>query len=245
MKRKRFLFRKRLGAFLLAFMLLPDAGTCLSLKLPVRDVTGELFLGEHVRLSNSGGSVERQMMGLSDEAYLRLTERCTVTTFWETADGTEIGGWKDLQKLTPAEDKTYRLRILISSRRGEVHSLAPPVPLIEYEALYRVKVIPGTIAVRVTAGKGKFDEDDQMEFTARKESGETYSCTALPETDPETGERFLAGTFSQLPYGVYTVAPAGGEEEFQGSRACLLGVWDQDDTVSVHRSNTIAEFVLQ
>lgn len=244
MKRKRSIFRSRLGAALFVFLLLPDTGANFSLRLPVHDVEAELFLGEHVRLSTAEGSVERQMIGLSDEEYLRLSEGYTVSTRWETKDGTPIGEGKELQKLTPAESKAYRLRISISSKPGEVHSLSPTVPLIEYEALYRVQVKSGTITVRVNTEQKKLPEGEELRFIARKESGETFFCSTTPETDPETGASFLFGAFSGLPYGVYTVSPAGEAEKLcvEQSKICSLGVWGRDDTVSVHRANAAAVF---
>lgn len=244
MKRKRRFFRSRLGAVLFVFLVLPNVGTGPSLRMPVQDMEGELFLGEHVRLSNSEGSIERQMIGLSDNDYLRLLECYDVTTRWETKDETSIGDGKALQRLTPAADRTYRLRISISSKRGEVHSLAPPVPLMEYESLYRVQVKAGTITVRVDTGGTTPSEEDELAFRARKESGELFTCTVTPETDPETGNAFLSGEFSGLPYGVYTVFPVGEAEALCAgqSRLCFLGVWDKDDTVSVHRATAAAEF---
>lgn len=246
MKRKRPYFRSRLGAALFVFLLLPDLGGNFSLKLPVHDVEAELFLGEHVRLSTAEGSVERQIIGLSDEDYQRLTEGYAVSTSWETIDGTPIGEWKELQKLTPSESKTYRLRISISSKSGEVHSLSPTVPLFTYEALYRVRVKPGTITLRVNTGKKRLPEGEILRFAAKKESGETFFCSVEPETDPETGDSFLSGEFSGLPYGVYTVSPVGEmvalcEEQ---EKVCSLGVWDRDDTVSVHRAAAAAVFTL-
>lgn len=244
MKQKRSLFRSRLGAALFLFLLLPDTGGGLSLKLPVQDVNAELFLGEHVRLSTSEGSVERQMIGLSDDAYLRFLESYDVTACWETQAGTPIGEGKALQRLTPAADRTYRLRIAIFPKRGEVHSLASPVSLLEYEALYQVQVKSGTITVRVDTEGTTPSEEDELCFHARKESGEIFTCFVTPETDPETGTAFLSGEFSGLPFGVYTVFPVGEAEALCAgqSRICSLGVWDKDDTVNVHRSTAAAEF---
>lgn len=244
MNQKRFQFRARFSAMLFVFMMLPNAGTSFSLWLPVQNAEAELFLGEHVRLSNSEGSIERQMMGLSDDEYLRVLERYEITTRWETEAGTSIGEWKALQRLTPTADKTYRLCVSVSPKRGEVHGLAQSAPLTEYEALYRVRVKPGTITVRVsTEGTSRF-EDKELLFRARKESGEIFTCTVTPESDPETGVTFLSGEFTGLPYGVYTVFPVGEAEEIcaEDSCRCSLGVWDRDDTVSVHRAAAEAKF---
>ena len=244
MNRKRSFFRARLGALLFVFLILPNAGTGFSLRIPVRDVEGELFLGEHVRLSNSEGSIERQMMGLSDDDYLRILERYEVTTRWETKDGTPIGERKSLQRLTPATDKTYRLCVSVSPKRGEVHGLSQPAPLLECEALYRVRIKTGTITVRVSAEDARRFEETELLFRARKESGEVFTCCVTPESDPETGTVFLSGEFTGLPYGVYTVFPVGEAEKLcaQDSCRCSIGVWDRDDTVSVHRARAEAKF---
>lgn len=245
--KERKLWRARFGAALFVVLLLPELGTSSSPNIPVKDMESELFLGEHVRLSNAEGPIERQMIGLSDEDYFTLTQRYELSTRWETKDGTPIGDGKALQRLTPAESKTYRLRISVRLKPGEVHSLAPPVAQValpEYEALYRVRLRSGTITVRADPGEKELVEGAHVRFFARKDSGELFSCTAAPESDPETGKTFLAGKFSGLPYGVFTVFPEQSAEGFfaETSRICFLGVWEYDDTVSVHRAGAQAKF---
>lgn len=236
---------ERLRAVLLAFLLLPDCGGSFTWKLPMQDITVAHFSGEHVRLSTACGSIEQQMLGVSAGQLALLQSRFDITATWSTEDGTEIGQADNLQQLTPAESKTYRLSVTISPKSGETGT-QPQEVLFEQTASYTVAVVSGTIAVKVRAEKKVIKESDALHFVAAKTSGERFFCTAVPEMDPETGVWFLAGEMTQLPYGTYTVCPVRQQAALycEASQTCCLGVWEQDDTVSPHRANAQVEFTL-
>lgn len=227
-------WKNRLQAALFAMLLLPEFPTANRVELFPAELSQPHFLGEHVRLSTPEGSVEQQLVAQCLQGQ-HLPGYAELHLAWETEGGTKIGTGEELELLTPAESKTYRLTVDLVQHTA----LGGQTVLQTRQALYHVPVVSGTITVKVRAEKKHIRPEDRLHFIARKDTGEQFSCIAAPETDPETGVRFLAGQFTGLPYGRYTVTPVNEEAAFyeQPTAVCTLGCWDKDDTVSTHRAH--------
>lgn len=234
-------WKTRWQALLLAVLLLPEFPTANRVELFSAQLTQPHFLGEHVRLSTSDGAVEQQLLEQCLQGQ-HLPSTVELQWHWETEDGTEIGTGERLEQLTPAESKAYCLTINLVQHTA----LGEQTVLQTQQAWYYVPVISGTITVKVHAEKKAITPQDRLQFLARKDTGEQFSCIAAPETDPETGAQFLAGQFTGLPYGKYTVTPIESELALytQPAAACALGCWDNDDTVSTHRAHAQVVFRL-
>lgn len=228
---------QRISALLLSAVLLPGvSGTTPKSTAPV--VSQPHFLGEHVRLYSEDGAVEKQLIKGIDNAAL-LCENEKFRLCWRTESGAEIGTGEQLERLTPAQSKTYRLCIETEDSSGHAISVR--------EGVYHVNIVSGTIVIKVHAEKKQVTDEDKLHFIARRSTGERFTCTAARETDPETGQVFLAGQLTGLPYGVYTVTPVMTERTLyaEPTQQCSLGVWEQDDTVSVRRAHAQVVFTLK
>lgn len=215
------------------------------LAFQLQDWETGLFLGEKVKAAAKDGTVETAMGVPGDSAWFGKGPVGSFSCFWETEEGAALGSLKNLGSLRPEKDSVYRLRAVYRPASSGAGSTGPASSSLEQTALYRVKLCPGTLQIRVRDSEEKvLDQNSSLIFRVKKESGPVFFCTALPEADPENGEISLAAEITGLPYGVYSVAPAGKEglECLEEEKVCRLGVWEKDDTVSVERDRAWAVF---
>lgn len=225
---------------------LPGITVNVPLRLSLSDVETEQFLGEKVRTWREGATVEEAMGWASEASWFGRGKTGSFSCLWETEAGDPVGSLKQLGCLAPTRDAAYRFRVTYRPDTPGLVSAGEPVKETQISALYRVKVRGGTLRIKAVP-EGGLGENAALAFRIQGPDRRTYFRTALPETDPETGEAFLEAELTGLPYGVYTVTPLSrdGWRCREGSVTCRLGVWERDDTVSPERDADLARFTLE
>lgn len=216
------------------------------LSLELEDYDAELFLGERVKTSYQKKSVEELLLAVPAPDWFGRGKTGDFSYFWETESGGSIGSLRQLNQLQPQHDINYRLRVTYRPDSPGLLGVGEPVPVTERSALYRIKLVSGSLRIRAKTGAGvELDGSSSMKFRLEGNNGILRRCTAKLEADPESGRLFLEGEATNLPYGVYTVFPEAGEFSCaEAVQTCRLGVWERDDTVSPQRKSAKADFTL-
>lgn len=216
------------------------------LSLELADYDAELFLGERVKTSYQKKSVEELLLATPVPEWFGRGKTGDFSYFWETESGGSIGSLRQLNQLQPQHDINYRLRVTYRPDSPGLLGVGEPVPVTERSALYRIKLVSGSLRIRAKTGAGvELDGSSSMKFRLEGNNGILRRCTAKLEADPESGRLFLEGEATNLPYGVYTVFPEAGEFSCaEAVQTCRLGVWERDDTVSPQRKSAKADFTL-
>lgn len=216
------------------------------LSLELEDYDAELFLGERVKTSYQKKSVEELLLATPVPEWFGRGKTGDFSYFWETESGGSIGSLRQLNQLQPQHDINYRLRVTYRPDSPGLLGVGEPVPVTERSALYRIKLVSGSLRIRAKTGAGvELDGSSSMKFRLEGNNGILRRCTAKLEVDPESGRLFLEGEATNLPYGVYTVFPEAGEFSCaEAVQTCRLGVWERDDTVSPQRKSAKADFTL-
>lgn len=216
------------------------------LSLELEDYDAELFLGERVKTSYQKKSVEELLLATPVPEWFGRGKTGDFSYFWETESGGSIGSLRQLNQLQPQHDINYRLRVTYRPDSPGLLGVGEPVPVTKRSALYRIKLVSGSLRIRAKTGAGvELDGNSSMKFRLEGNNGILRRCTAKLEADPESGRLFLEGEATNLPYGVYTVFPEAGEFSCaEAVQTCRLGVWERDDTVSPQRKSAKADFTL-
>lgn len=216
------------------------------LSLELEDYDAELFLGERVKTSYQKKSVEELLLATPVPEWFGRGKTGDFSYFWETESGGSIGSLRQLNQLQPQHGINYRLRVTYRPDSPGLLGVGEPVPVTERSALYRIKLVSGSLRIRAKTGAGvELDGSSSMKFRLEGNNGILRRCTAKLEADPESGRLFLEGEATNLPYGVYTVFPEAGEFSCaEAVQTCRLGVWERDDTVSPQRKSAKADFTL-
>lgn len=226
--------------------LLPLTSVNAALQMNLSNFQTELFLGQKVRTAVGKGKVEDAMRPLPN--WFGMGQTGAFSFLWETESGDPIGSVEQLETLQPKENVSYRLRVTYRPGSLGLLSAGKPVGKRTGTALYKIKVVSGTLRIKASAGEGvELCDDSFLTFRLERREGGVYYRSAKLERDPEGGGLFLEAEAAGLPYGFYTVTPVtkGGLACCEESVLCELGVWSRDDTVSTERKSDWAKFTLR
>lgn len=226
---------------------LPELTVNVPLNLDLTDLESPLFLGERVRITADGKTIEERMQKSPEPDWFGKGKTGSFSWLWETAQGDSVGSLKQLESQTPEKDVSYRLSVSYRPGSDGLSSVGTPVKAVEKTALYKIKVTGGTVRLTAAANGETVPKTAFVLFRLDRENGQTFFCTILPEADPESGIVSLEGEIKDLPYGTYTATPVfwNGAAPVEAHQRFRLGVWEKDDTVSVERSFAEARFTLK
>lgn len=221
----------------------PASSANVSLHLDMRDINGDVFLGETIQRGVGGRNVEELMMDIRTPNWYGKGQTGAFTYRWETGEGTAVGSLEQLACLAPKTSRDYCFRVAYRPASQGSSSAGKPVQDTEASARYRIRVVSGTIKVKAE-GEG-LTKDSSVLFRLEKEGLVLYR-EARAEADPQSGTLSLETEFTGLPYGTYRVIPEASPDFsiLEEQRVCLLGVCGENDTVETGRRTAEARFTL-
>lgn len=216
------------------------AGANVGVTLALQQEQAEIFLGETVPTRLQGEAIDARMTAGIPANWYGKSSTGVFSYQWETESGTPVGTTEQMGKSKPEKDTAWRLRVTFNPTGSGAGAAGKPVERLSAEGTYKVTVVPGVLRVRVTGDTITRHTTLPLQIEG---AGRTYTCTARPEADPQTGLLTLDAQLTGLPYGRYTVTPMA---PFAGknfpSQTCLLGVCNENDTVDTARAFALVKF---
>lgn len=211
--------------------------------LEMKDIESSLFLGEAIKTSIDGVNVEERLYDGRVPNWYGKGKTGVFSYLWEEESCFPAGSLEQLALLRPQENDTYYFRVTFCPDSKGLISAGKPVTKIEALGRYCVHVVPGTVKVELE-NDAPFMESSVL--FRLEGNGMTLYREAKVEADPESEKLSLETEFTGLPYGKYTLSPQDpslfvGETE----KTCLLGVCEENDTVSIERNWQKVNFILR